>query len=80
MGGTDYTCTYTLITYMCTEPVTKQNVLTMRMRTIQKKTGLGIRKIYNKQNSFKHKLQDKSSKADRNEGDRKLKIEYCEII
>ena len=79
LGGTDYTCTYTLITYMCTDPVTKKNVLTVLIRPIKKTDWESENYTTNKtylNTSFRTNLP----KTDRNERDRKLKIEYCEIF
>ena len=80
LGRIDYTCTYTLITCMCTDPVTKKSVLTMRMRPMQKKTDWESDKYITNKTYLNTNFRTNLPKTDRNEGDSKLKIEYCEII
>ena len=41
LGRTDYTCTYTLITYMCTDPVTKKKCINNANETDAKKKRTG---------------------------------------
>jgi hypothetical protein len=64
---------------MCTDPVTKKNVLTVRIRPI-KKTDWESEKYTTNKTYLNTNFRTNLPKTDRNERDRKLKIEYCEIF